>query len=219
MPTYGQNMTFNYPGYNPQPQTSYSPYSGGYSGGGGGGWMQDALGSAGTGAALGSVIPGIGTLAGAGIGAGLSLLGGLFGGASKSKKDKKYQKALSEQQRKYQAQFGKLFPELSRESFQFQSPLDNSIQSALMYRMGNMFGNWGMPPSMRQGQDTMQGWFSQAMPGYNPAPGQGQASIQGQPPAQFQAPAPPQNQARRVKPRQGGWYSDFRKSKGRQFAL
>ncbi len=88
--------------------------------------------------------------------AGLSLLGGIFGGFTAGKKEKQRKK---EKERLIQ-RAEQLFPNMSKESFMFQSPeLNNAIQSALAYRLQNMFGDWGMPAGRAGGMGSLNDIF------------------------------------------------------------
>ena len=88
-------------------------------------------------------------------------------------KQKKKEKAFKEQQQQYQARAQQLFPELDKESFMYQNPtMNNAINAALSYRMGNMFGNWGMPQDMRGGQGNMNDFFAAMMPQPQASPAQ-----------------------------------------------
>jgi len=135
------------------------------------------------------------------VGMGLNLLGGIFGGIAKGKRDKRMQQQLQQMQRAYQQKAAQLFPELPKESFQYQNPaMNNAITAALMYRMSNMFPTWGMPPNMRGGQGNLTGFFNAAMP-QMPQASTGPAL----PPAR---PRQPIN----MKPGpDGGWYADYKR--------
>ncbi len=125
---------------------------------GGGGWLNNALGFLGQGA-MGTNPVAMGAM---GVG---QLLTGLLGAFASGNKQKKAKKAFESQQKQYQQQAARLFPELSRESFQYRNPeLTNAAQAALAYRMGNMFGNWGMPPDMRQNAGSLNDFFAAMMP-------------------------------------------------------
>jgi len=178
-----------------------NPYGGGGApsapsgGSGGGGWMEKLL---------GNPLLGIGTSLATG------LLGGLFGGEDKDEKLLKMQQAEAERIRKqrkgemgagqsaYQRQAASLFPEMPQDAFTYSNPtLDNAITNALMYRMGNLFSDWGMPQDRRQGGQNLQQQFLGGMNFSNPygAPPQ-QAAPQPNPMA---SPARPE----------GGWMGDF----------
>lgn len=134
------------------------PGSGGDGGGGGGGWLGNILGTLG-GGMLGSNPIGMGIM---GIG---SLLSGIIGGIGAGKKQKKKEEWFSGQQKSYQDQMNKLFPEMSKESFQYQDPaLTNAINGMLSYRLGNMFGDWGMPAGRTQGMGNLNDIFAALMP-------------------------------------------------------
>ena len=149
----------------------------------------------------------VGGPVGAAIGGGLGLLGGILGGFAKGKKEKNKKKDFQKAQAAYQSKASQLFPDLPRESFQYQNPqLNNAIQAALMSRMGNMFSSWGMPQDMRAGAGNLNEFFSQAMPG--------------QPKTLPNATTPV---SRRLPPRRGGggrgggrgggWREDFRRNR------
>lgn len=145
----------------------FNPYGGGgmsmgypgqQQGGGGGGWAGNLLSTIG-GGMMGTNPLGLGIMAGG------QLLSGLLGGFMAGGKQKKKEKAYKSAQSDYQNQAARLFPEMSKESFQYQNPtMNNAINAALAYRMGNMFGNWGMPSDMRQGQGSMNDFFAAMMP-------------------------------------------------------
>ena len=192
------------------PQPSYGPPPSSPSSGGG--WMQgyqntsggggsNPFGGAAKGAGAGFMVGGP---VGAAIGGGLGLLGGIFGGLAKGKKEKDKRKAFQKAQAAYQSKASQLFPDLPRESFQYQNPqLNNAIQAGLMSRMGNMFSSWGMPSDMRGGAGNLNEFFSQAMPG------QGQAKV---------LPTATTPVSRRLPPRgggggRGGWREDFRRNR------
>ncbi len=101
---------------------------------------------------------------GAAIGGGLGLLGGILGGFASGKKEKQRKK---EKERMIQ-RAEQLFPDMSKESFMFQSPeLNNAIQSALAYRLQNMFGDWGMPAGRTGGMGSLNDIFGSL---FNPQP-------------------------------------------------
>jgi len=133
-------------------------YPGQQQGGGGGGWLGNILGTVG-GGLMGTNPVGMGIMAGG------QLLSGLMGGIFEAQKQKKKSKAFKEQQQQYQTRANQLFPEMSQESFQYQNPAaNNAINAMLAYRLGNMFGDWGMPADRRQGQGSMNDFFAAMMP-------------------------------------------------------
>ena len=158
-----------------------NPYGGGGApsapsgGSGGGGWIEKLLGAAA--GAAGGVNP----LLGIGTSLATGLFGALFGGEDKDEKLLKMQQAEAERIRKqrkgemgagqsaYQRQAASLFPEMPQDAFTYKNPtLDNAITNALMYRMGNLFSDWGMPQDRRQGGQNLQQQFLGGMNFSNP---------------------------------------------------
>ena len=142
-------------------------------GGGGGGWLGSLLGGLGGASMMagGPTNPvGLALM-------GANLLGGLFGGISASNQQKKKEKSYKEAQGAYQKQAASLFPEMDKASFQYQNPaLNNAYQSALAYRLGNLFSGWGMPEGSRSGAQSINDLFAGLMAGnqssVNPAQNQ-----------------------------------------------
>ena len=156
------NFSFGYPGGTPSYGAS-TPSSGS-------GWASNTgIGSLGTlaGGASGGEIGGVAAFdpISAAIMSGGSLLSGIVGGYFAGKQKEKTKKAFQKQQKEYQAAASRLFPEMSKESFQYKNPeLTNAVQGALAYRLGNMFSGWGMPKGMTKGQGELNQMFSNMMP-------------------------------------------------------
>jgi len=175
----------------------------------GGGWLGNALGAGMSGGAMGGPL-------GAAIGVGGSLLTGLLGGLlSGDDKEKELLKmsqaeaARVRKQRKqemeagqsaYQRQAASLFPEMPQDAFTYRNPtLDNVITNALMYRLGNLYSDWGMPQDRRQGGQDLRQQFLGGMNFANPY---------GAPPQQI-APQPDVTVSPGRPERGGGWMGDF----------
>jgi len=177
MPSGGSGMSLN-PYYGDMFANPYAPAAPS-GGGGGGGWMNSGLGgNMASGGAAGFMAGGpVGAAIGAGLPLVTGLLGALFGGDSEQEKAFK-EAARIRQQRKgemgagqsaYQRQAASLFPEMPQDAFTYKNPtLDNAITNALMYRMGNLFSDWGMPQDRRQGGQNLQQQFLGGMNFSNP---------------------------------------------------
>jgi len=207
------------PSYQNQPMFN-NPYGGGGApsapsgGSGGGGWLQNALMGGLQGGAMGG-LPG----AALGVGGSLltGLLGGLLGGGDSNSDLLKMQQeeaARIRQQRKgemgagqsaYQRQAASLFPEMPQDAFTYRNPtLDNAITNALMYRLGNLYSDWGMPQDRRQGGQNLAQQFLGGMNFNNPY---------GAPPQQA-APQPDVTISPARPERAGGWMGDLQGQRG-----
>jgi len=113
---------------------------------GGGGWLNSLLG-------VGSMM----NPATAGIMMGGQLLSGLIGGIAAGKKRKEAKQAFQGQQKQYQSAVSRLFPEMSKESFQYKNPaMNDAINAALSAKMMKVFG----------GNKALNDIFAKMMPSY-----------------------------------------------------
>lgn len=180
MPTNAGNLSFG--GYGNSPNYSQ----------GGGGWNPYSSGNnpytmnmpQGGGSNVGNEGAGMG--GGDPFTAAINFAGGLLNLIRGRKVEKRRNAAYEKHQKEYQARADSLFPELSKESLTYQSKesdMGKAANAAIMYRMKNMFSDWGMPEGRRGGNDVLNAMFSSLFnritspeaqaPPINPLPGPG----------------------------------------------
>jgi hypothetical protein len=160
-------------GYNPQLSFSVPGLTGNY-GNGLGDMMGIGSGSGNSGwlTKLGTTLMGP---AGVPINLGLGLVSGILSGIAAGQKRKQGIKAYQKQQQAYQTKANELFPELSKESFQYTNPqLTNAYQSGLGYVLQNLFNNWNAPQGQKNGLGSLMQMFQGLMgtpnQSFNPMP-------------------------------------------------